>query len=444
MLAALAAALLGGCAALTNPVADALPARLVPPELLAPSKEGEKTVPLTVLRLPPPDAYRLDAGDVLGVYIEGILGDRSQPLPLHVSPLVQIRDQSRLAPAAGYPVAVQEDGTIALPGVEPLPVQGLTLAQARTAVRDLYIKRDLLRPETERIYLSLMHPRVHRVVVVRQESATFSVGPEGPIGNSKRGTSYVVDLPAYESDVLHALAQTGGLPGLDAYNEVIVFRGTGCPADPGLAAMIDPNRPPPDWPAGQVTRIPLRVPGDQCAPGLRPEDVALHTGDVVFLEARDPDLFYTAGLLPPGAYVLPRDHDLDVLEAVSRVRGPLFNGAFGGSNLSGALLSPGIGNPSPSLLVVVRRVPDGRQVPIAVDLRRALRDARERLVVKPGDVLLLQERPGEALARYVTQTFFNFDIAWQAIHGNWVTGIVDVSTPDRLNNRLPIVNILPR
>ena len=115
-----------------------------------------------------------------------------------------------------------------------------------------------------------------------------------------------------------------------------------------------------------------------------PDDVLLRTGDVVFLEARDREIFYTGGLLPPGVHVLPRDRDLDVIEAIAQVRGPLFNGAFGGSNLSGALLQSGLGNPSPSLAAVIRRTPDGRQVVINVDLRMAMRDAQERLLLRAG------------------------------------------------------------
>jgi len=34
--------------------------------------------------------------------------------------------------------------------------------------------------------------------------------------------------------------------------------------------------------------------------------LVLNTGDVVFLEARETELFYTGGLLPAGEYVLPR------------------------------------------------------------------------------------------------------------------------------------------
>src|SRR5205085_4019210 len=151
----------------------------------------------------------------------------------------------------------------------------------------------------------------------------------------------------------------------------------------------------------------------------------LQTGDVVYLEPCE-EVFYTGGLLPPGEHILPRDRDLDVVEAVSRVRGPLFNGDFGGSNLAGNQVLPGIGNPSPTLLTVVRKVPNGGQVPIVVDLARALRDPAERIRVRCGDVLILQEKPEEALTRYVTQTFFNFDIFWEAFHSRHAIGVVDV------------------
>jgi protein involved in polysaccharide export with SLBB domain len=437
---------LGGCAAMSNPMADGIPVRLVPPDLLAPSKSGEHTIPLTLLRQPQPAAYRLAPGDVLGVYIEGFLGDRVLPMPVHAGPQVRIREQQNLPPALGYPVPVHEDGTIALPSVDPVPVQGLTIVEARDAIRKMYRAKELLRPENERIFVSLLYARRFQVLVFRQETAAFGVSPEGPIPASKRGTGIVLDLPAYENDVLHALAQTGGLPGLDVYNEVIVFRD--CFHDPAGAALLKQQleATPTNGeavraacPCARVTRIPLRAPCGQ-PPCLRPEEVELQSGDVVFLEARDNDLFYTGGLLPSGAHVLPRDRDLDVVQAILLVRGPFFNGAFGGSNLSGALIQPGIGNPSPSLLTVLRRAPDGRQVAINVNLRRAVREPQERILIKSGDVLVLQEQPGEALTRYLTQTFFNFNLYWQAVSGAHETGVVNVATPDRLGQLPAITN----
>jgi hypothetical protein len=285
------------------------------------------------------------------------------------------------------------------------------------------------------------------VLVLRQEASSFMTSPEArPMPSSKFGMGYEVDLPAGENDVLHALARTGGLPGLDAYNEVIIQRGCFRLPTERAAVMQGLGRVRGDASplaalasGGEVIRIPLRAPCGQ-GPMIRPEDVVLHSGDVVFLEARDCEVIYTGGLLPPGMHILPRDRDLDALEVVSFIRGPLFNGAFGGSNLSGALIQPGIGNPSPSQLTVVRRTPNGGQVAIRVDLRRATRQPSERLILKAGDVLILQETPGEAMARYFSQTFFNFNLLWRAVNGTNTMGVIDLSTLDRLPDRLGTVN----
>jgi hypothetical protein len=210
-----------------------------------------------------------------------------------------------------------------------------------------------------------------------------------------KGTGTVIDLPAYQNDVLNALAKTGGLPGKDAVNEIIIQRGYMKMS--GDELMENEER-------GEEIRIPLRMrPGEELPFG--PEDIILHTGDIVLVEARENELFFTGGLLPSGEHVLPRDRDLTVVEAIAQVGGPLVNGGFGGSNLSGNILTTGIGNPSPSLLTVVRRAENGTEVPIRVDLNLAISDPREDIVVKAGDLLVLQETPGEAIARYFTSIF---------------------------------------
>jgi len=432
----------GGCAAVTNPVADGIPVRRLPAELLEPSKADEQTIPLSLLGQPKPPVYRIDAGDVLGVYVEGFLGERNppDPLPIHVGPLVQARDVHRFSPAAGYPVPVDDDGTISLPGAGTLSVRGLSLPEARNAVRDFYVENKLLKSEHARVIVTMLTPRQHQVVVMRQESSAFGVTTEGTLATSKRGTGNFVDLIAYQNDVLHALAETGGLPGLDAVNEVVIHRGFFRPGDDRAAVLAQLESPAPLC-GGEIVRIPLRRPCG-APPEIRLEDVILHTGDVVFLEARTDDLFFTGGLLPPGAYMLPRDRDIDALEAVSRVRGPFFNGAFGVSNLAGNQVQPGLGSPSPTLLAVVRRTPGGGQVPIIVDLREAMLHPEERLIIRPGDILILQEKPGEAMVRYFSQTFFNFEFVWKAFSSQHTLGIVDTAAPDRLSPQLPTVNIL--
>jgi hypothetical protein len=153
--------------------------------------------------------------------------------------------------------------------------------------------------------------------------------------------------------------------------------------------------------------IPIRTRKGEPPVPFRPEDVILNDGDILYVRARELELFYTAGLIPPGEYILPRDYDLDVVEALARVRGPMVNGAFAQNNLSGNILAAGIGSPSPSLVNVLRKTRGGGQVNIRVDLNSALRDRRERVIVQAGDVLVLQETVGEALTRYFT-TNVNF------------------------------------
>ncbi|MBI3821718.1 MAG: polysaccharide biosynthesis/export family protein [Planctomycetes bacterium] len=429
----LACALSGGCTALTNPVADGIPVRLLPPELLGPSRCDYQTIPLTALQQAPADAYLLDAGDVIGISARDFISDQVSP-PAPGAPSLQGREQNRLPPGWGHPITVQEDGKITLPGVPPLSVKGLTIEGARAAIKKHYETLQLEQGPREKLIVTLVHPRQFRVLVFRQEATGFQAGQDGPVPTSKRNTGHVVELPAYQNDVLHALARTGGLPDLDAYNEVIIHRDSMNKPQVGKAK--------PATAVGETLRIPLRQPFGSPMP-FGKDDVVLRTGDVVFLEARDEQVFFTAGLLPPGKHMLPRDHDLDVLEAITMVRGPLYNGAFGGSNLSGTLIAPGLGNPSPSLLIVVRRIPGRGQVPIAVDLRAAMRYPQERIVIRPGDVLVLQEKPAEALARYMGQTFFNFEMAWNVFSSRTALGVLNAAGPDRLGTRAATFNVTP-
>src|SRR5688572_32468770 len=98
---AIACAALSGCAALSNPVANGVPVRIVPNELLAATKEGFEPLPLNLLRQPPPDSYVLAEGDILGV--QGIYGSPDSPPP------VTVPDTADLPPAIGYPVPVRRD-----------------------------------------------------------------------------------------------------------------------------------------------------------------------------------------------------------------------------------------------------------------------------------------------------------------------------------------------
>jgi hypothetical protein len=417
--AALLCGALAGCAAVSNPVADAIPVRRLPPEVMGERREELQEIPLNMLRQKPPDFYRLAPGDILGVFIEGVLGEPTLPVPVNV-PLTP-----GAPPSLGYPLPVRDDGTLPLPLIGPLKVEGMTLTEAQAAVVRAYTVeagKKILKPGHERVIITLQRPRQYHVLVVRQDgagpqgnvasggNAQFVFGTTGSgaiLGQTRRGAGYSIELPAYENDVLNALARTGGLPGTDAQNEVIIQRGSysaaafaafaNCPDPAALLGRV----PPPGQPgAPETIRIPLRLRPDT-PPPFKPEDVILRDGDIVFIEARNTEVFYTGGLLPSRQFILPRDYDLDVLQAVAAVAGPLVNGGINFNNLSGSIQQPGLGFPSPSQLTVLRRTPCGGQIPIKVSLNRALRDPRERILVQPGDFLILQQTMGEAVAQYL-------------------------------------------
>ncbi|MDX1967969.1 MAG: polysaccharide biosynthesis/export family protein [Planctomycetaceae bacterium] len=546
-----------GCAAF-RPISG-VPARYMPDDFRGPTRSGKQTIDLSLLRQSPPAAHLVDTGDVLSVYIEGELGKRDQPPPSFFP------QNSDIPPTVGFPIPVRDDGTISLPLIGALPVRGLNIRQVEDAIRQgMTVKRQFLNPDV-RIFVALQQPRSHRILVIRQEaSSDVSVGAQGQlnIGALKRGTGKVVNLPVYKNDVLNALAETGGLPGLDAENAIYVIRSgrraTGvaspapqfAPALPPTSAhrtdavirsqspegsfnphadyrtaspagwsqpqhanpyaqpvqyvpppMPVPSAPPAMWPAqppqpmlpptplpqqpplphssmapppanwtspelmspnsqaappppgwtgppqtptspgdawappvtpipepmwgGQpsmpshtvgdwpidlgtdlsdrrIIRIPVRLgPGEYT--DIREEDIILGDGDIVFIESRETEVFYTGGLLGGGQYTLPRDYDLDVLGAIAVAQGQGSGGggsratqSQGGQSALNADVSI-----SASQLIVLRPLPDGTQLTIQVDLYEAVRNRNERIIVQPGDYLILQYTRGEAVMAFI-------------------------------------------
>lgn len=585
-----------GCAAF-RPIRG-LPARYMPDEFRGASRSGKQTIDLSLLRQTPPGTHLVDAGDLLSVYVEGELGRRDQPPPAFFP------TNNLTPPSVGFPIPVREDGTISLPLVGALSVRGLSIRQVEDRMREEYTVRHSYLREGARIFVALQQPRSVSVTVFRQESATeIGVSAQGQlnIGAAKRGTGKKVQLPIYKNDVLNALAETGGLPGLDAENAIYVIRnetrpvaypapmGPAAPypssahrhdaiirsqspdgfrpqadyrsaggwstpvgtnpyaprtavtqaqyAPPPLApspgtfsapagqspyaqpysAMTPPppamtpipdgglspawsqpaqvpmtpplsgmQPPPAMWPApttpemgpawtgpsagGQpwtgppqmppqpalppsdgsawstpsqpgpgpqdawyppagatpnwsgapgtigdlstqvgedlsgrrIIRIPVRLgPGEFT--DIREEDIILHEGDIVFIESRETEVFYTGGLLGGGQYTLPRDYDLDVLGAIAVAQGQ-GGGAAGGSRATQSAGGQSALNAdvsiSASQLIVLRPLADGTQLTLQVDLYEAVRNPNERIIVQPGDYLILQYTRAEAVMAF--------------------------------------------
>ena len=424
-----AAGLSGGCAALTNPVADGIPIRRLPAEVLGRPKADLQQVPLTLLRQKDPDLYRLDKGDVLAVVAPNVIG-----LPEQIPP-VRLPDILNETAAIGYPVPVEDDGTIKLPRVRPLNVKGMTLREVEELIRQEVTgqgptKTELVRPETAAgVSVQLMQKRRYQVLVIREDTVPtqFGGGGQPVFGGTKKGAGFTIHLQAYENDVLRALNATGGPPGLDAKNEVVIYRGAYDPANPQALANCTPQELATRLGVGNVTRIPLRVYPDQPVT-IGEQDIILRDGDILYIESRETEVYYTAGLLGAGQFPLPRDYDLDVLQAIAQVRGPLLNGSFNQNAFVAQSVNSGIGNPNPSQVTVLRQLPNGRQIPIEVDVNRAFRDPRERLLIQPGDWIVMQERPGEAFARYLTQTI-RFNTTIESIRAGSITQIITGTNP---------------
>ncbi len=426
----IASIVLSGCTAITQPI-DGVPAKRLPPQFFAQPKNNAVPVDISLLSLEPPREYQIDKGDILGVYIEGVL-PFNPPNVTPEPPPVNFPDRdSLLPPSLGYPIAVQEDGTLSLPLIEPVDVRGLTLDQVRDRIREAYIETDILRPEKARPIVSLIQERTYNVIVVRQDGAGAGGGRGGQGGQGGRGAirgtsdqsamTSLVKLPAYQNDVLHALVETGGLPGFQARNEVKVLRARDADRRKRAeflrqfniqqqAALLDPCACPPELPEDpSILRIPLRLPPG-VLPNITQKDITLEDGDIVYIEARETEFFYTGGLLPGGEFLLPRDYDLDVLGAISIAGGTIGGGgmqAGGGGGLGGQAIRP----VPPGMLYILRKTKCNGQVAIEVDLAKAINDPRQRPLVQAGDILILQFKCEEDLLNFGSTTFFTFGIA---------------------------------
>ena len=405
-----AAAVQGGCAALSNPVADGIPVRRLPAEVFGKSRADLKQIDLTVLKQREPDPYLLDKGDVLAVVAEELIAPANTPLP------VRLPDQTSPIAATGFPVPVNDDGTISIPRLPPLNVRGKSVGQVEQLIKDTASGKlggpELLKPAA-RVAVQLMQKRTYSITVVREDVQPVPTQLVGGAvqGTNRRGNGFTIRLMAGENDVLRALNATGGPPGLDARSEVTILRARRDAADP----------------TGGVVRIPLRV--DPAQPlAVREEDVILKDGDVLVIEARDTEVFYVAGVAGSRQFSLPRDYDLDEFQALTLAGAPLANGGFTQNAFVAQAVNSGLGSPSPALVTVLRQGRNGQQIPIRVDMTRAFRDRRERIPILPGDIIVMQEKPGDAIARYLTQTI-RVNNAVTTFQGGGITGSVTGNNP---------------
>lgn len=410
--------------------ARAVPASRLPDAYQAEPRCDKVPVNFTLLRQEPPKEYLLGEGDLLGVYVPTIVpsvpaGAAGAVIQVPIVPPAGgnlVRDPYPpggilTSPAVGVPLQIGTGGVLSLPRIPAVNLSGKTLTQAADSIRQSYEDLGII-PEGQSVSITLLRPRTNRILVLRED--TDASLPQliniAQVPYTRKGTGDLVDLPAYENDVLHVLAATGGLPGIETYSHVWVLKSStsGGVAEEAQARMEAGED------AAQVfralnaqrtaIRIPLRVaPGEQLPFG--PQDVILHTGDVVYLEPRDSEVFYTGGILPGREVPMPRDRDIDILEAIAIASGSI--GGYGSGPNSATFRNGAIaGNIiPPTRAVVIRKLPNGQQINIRCDLARARHDPRERIIIQPGDFIMMNYKPGE-VAGNVALNLTGFNITW--------------------------------
>jgi protein involved in polysaccharide export with SLBB domain len=403
---------------------QSIPADCVSPKFFDQPRGNMDTIDYMRLVQCRPEEHEIGPRDVLGIYIEGVLGRKED------APPVNTPQDEDLPPSIGYPIAVEESGSISLPLVPPIKVAGMTLPQAKAAIETAYTKeRAILQPTRDRVIVTLLRPRTYHVFVVREDTGpvqntTTGQARQGEVmlETVRRGATYALKLPAYENDVFHALSRSGGLPGADAKAQVRIVRGA-ClngtrhngvpeflpPPGVGSSVLFSDQGDNPSVATAQnrgTVVIPLRAyPGDSSAE-FTADDITLHTGDMVVVETRETEVYYTGGLLTAGQYPIPRDYDLDVLAAMAMSGGSVAAAAGGsGSRFGGGgFLFP------PTRLKVIRTV-YGRQDVINVDLQQAIYDSGERILVQPNDLLVLEYTTPELVGNVILNNLLvNFSV----------------------------------
>ncbi|WP_233148296.1 polysaccharide biosynthesis/export family protein [Rhodopirellula sp. MGV] len=419
-----------GCTSVMTPMTGT-PVTQLPKELLGASRSDLVPVPVVLLARKRPEEYVIQQGDILAVYIRGIL-PYSDPAAVPPAPPVNFNTStSELPPSIGFPIPVQDLGVINLPLLPPIEVAGLTLEQIREKVLAAYLEREIIRPTDEVPIISIMKERRNDILVLRSETNMSSTSTGVSARSDQSSAAYTLDLPFYKSDVLNALTESGGLPGINEKNEVVVYRTSRISAENRqaiIAKLMSPASSCSPVMTGYdvatstgitfddcmacsdgmvedsiVTRIPLRMPPGQI-PELSSADIELEDGDIVMVESRETEMFYTGGLLGGGQYLIPRDYDLDVLGALAIAGQGLASQSAGGGMRSG------LGGPSPSLLFIIRKMPCGRTFNIMVDLQQAMNDSTQNILVQPGDTLILRYKAHEELTNFSIGTFFTYGI----------------------------------
>ncbi|GDY10265.1 hypothetical protein LBMAG52_37530 [Planctomycetia bacterium] len=326
---------------------DVYQAEELPPQLQAPTVTNTKKLDLSGLTTVTYNNDIIDNGDILEVQILVGLNTKDNP------PVMQPR--------------VNEAGAISLPNIGEVPVRGLDLPTAESAIAAACIQRGIYRSP--------------QVTVAMKKQRTNQIRVIGAVKNQG-----IYNLPRGSSDLFSAFVAAGGLA--DDAGTVVDVRNPSAPNTTPLDriasgfgnsadfAQIGHSQ---DTPVeARNTSSTFRVDLVSATKGAG-GSYNLQDGATVNVERRDPEAIRVVGLVnKPNRYEYPVGEELRVLDAIA--------------------LANGTSNRAANKIFIVRQLPSQQQpAVIQTSIREAKRNGDMNLKLAPGDIVSIEQTPTTVL-----------------------------------------------
>ena len=275
---------------------------------------------------------------------QAVIADRLAPY--RVGPDDELAVTPTAPPDAGlfpFQVRVDRDGRIDLPYAGQVHVGDMELQDVESAIKSAYVPAFV---KDVAIHVSLLTPMTTNVLVA------------GAVA-----TPGLVPLPRNQLDVLHAVALAGGIN----------------PSATGRVTLKRLRRP------GEVVTLDLSSPDSI---GMALAQDPLEEGDIVEVEGAPTSQIYVGGLVnAPRPVVLPANSKLTVLHVLAAAGG-LRTDVF------------------PKEATLIRRMPDGRDVQVKLNLDRLTTGKDPNIMLASGDILWVPDTLATRAQDWINRNVF--------------------------------------
>ncbi|MFQ5413997.1 MAG: polysaccharide biosynthesis/export family protein [Phycisphaerae bacterium] len=243
-------------------------------------------------------------------------------------------------------VRVDRYGEIDLPVIGGVQVGGMALVDIEDTIRASFVPHVVRQAEDVSVHVTVTEPNLTRVLVV---GAVVNAG--------------LVPLRATERNMLHAIVGAGGVTSLGSGNATL--RRIRRPAESITLNLTDP--------------VDLAE-----AIALDP----LEDGDIITVEAAIPNTVFVGGLVNgPAPQMYPPGTSVTFLQAIA---------AAGGLRT----------DVTPTEATLIRRMPDGKDAHVKIDLRAVASGRAPNIVLAGGDIVWVPETFGTRVQDFINRNIF--------------------------------------